>query len=155
MQTDILDRGPNDGEATGLRREHINLIGALPHIAEEALNGIGGLNVPVHRGRKRIKRQQVLFVLNQAADRFWIALSVLGFEGGQLGQCLLFVRLVSNANEFGLDVATLASGDGIQHIALLMHQTALARGSRKQLRDSREQSIMPIGHDQIKVGGSS
>src|SRR5215831_16303376 len=38
-------------------REHLNLIGALPHIAEQTLNGIGGLNVAVHCGRKRIKRQ--------------------------------------------------------------------------------------------------
>jgi hypothetical protein len=36
-----------------------------------------------------------------------------------------------------------------------MHQTALTRGSRKQLRDRREQPIMPIGHDQIDVGGSA
>ena len=70
VQADILDRGPNNGEATGLRREYINLIGALSHEAPEALNGIGGLNVSVHRPRKPIKRQQVLFVLNQAADRF-------------------------------------------------------------------------------------
>ena len=70
MQADILDRGPNDGKATGLRREHVDQIGALPHIAEEALNGIGGLKVSVHAHRKRIKRQQVLFVLSQAADRF-------------------------------------------------------------------------------------
>ena len=29
VQTDILDRGPNDGEATGLRREHVDLISSL------------------------------------------------------------------------------------------------------------------------------
>jgi len=63
VQADILDRGPHDGEATGLRREHIDLIGALSHIAKETLKGIGGLNVPVHRLRKGIKRQQVLFIL--------------------------------------------------------------------------------------------
>ena len=70
MQADILDRGPNDGETTGLRREHIDLISALAHIAEEAFDSIGGLNVPVHGRRKRIKRQQVLFVLSEAAHRF-------------------------------------------------------------------------------------
>ena len=105
MQTDILDRGPDNREATGFRGEDIDLIGALPHIAEETLNGISGLNVSMHRGRKRIKRQEVLFILSQAADRFWIALRVLGFEGSELGQGLLLCGLLPDANEFGLDLA--------------------------------------------------
>jgi hypothetical protein len=70
VQADILDRGPNDGETTGLGGEHIDLIGALPHEASETLNSIGGLNVPVHALRKGIKRQEVLFILGQAAHRF-------------------------------------------------------------------------------------
>jgi hypothetical protein len=37
VQADILDGGPDDGEATGLRREHVDLIRPLPHIAEETL----------------------------------------------------------------------------------------------------------------------
>jgi hypothetical protein len=45
VQTDILDRGPNNRQATGFRREHVNLIGALAHIAEETLNGIDGFDV--------------------------------------------------------------------------------------------------------------
>jgi hypothetical protein len=55
VQADILDGCPNDGEATGLRREDVDLIGALSHIAEKTLNGIHGLNVPVHVLRKGIK----------------------------------------------------------------------------------------------------
>ena len=55
MQADILDRRPDNRQATGLRREHINLIGALPHIAEEAFDGIGGLNMAVHRLQERHK----------------------------------------------------------------------------------------------------
>jgi hypothetical protein len=51
-------------------REHIDLIGALSHIAKETLNRIGGLKVPVHALRKGIKRQQVLFILRQATHRF-------------------------------------------------------------------------------------
>ena len=54
VQTDILHRCPDDGEATGFRREHINLIGALPHIAEQTFNGIRALNISVHRLRKPI-----------------------------------------------------------------------------------------------------
>src|SRR5258708_6776400 len=135
VQTDILHRGPDDREATGLRCEHVDLIGALPHIAKEALNGIGRLNVPVHCGRKGIKRQQVLFILGQTPYRFGIAHSVLGFEGGQGDQCLWLCRLLPNANEFSLHIPTLSFWDSIAHIALLMHQTALTRGSRKQLLD--------------------
>ena len=48
MQADVLDGRPDNRETTGFRREHINLIGALSHIAEEALNRIGRLNVAVH-----------------------------------------------------------------------------------------------------------
>ncbi|HEX6477425.1 MAG TPA: hypothetical protein VF043_01175 [Ktedonobacteraceae bacterium] len=44
MQADVLDRHPDDGQAIGLRREHVNLIGTLPYIAEEAFDGVGGLD---------------------------------------------------------------------------------------------------------------
>jgi hypothetical protein len=128
---------------------------ALAHITEETLNGIRRLNVPVHALRKRIKRQQVLFILCQAAHSFGIAPSILGFEGDQLGQCLLFGRLLPDAHKFSLNLSSLASGDGIEHVALLVHQTALTRGGRKQLRGSSQQSIMPIGHDEINLGGAS
>jgi hypothetical protein len=70
VQADILDSGPDDRQATGLRREHINLISALTHIAEQTFNGIRALKMSVHRLRKPIKRQEVLFVLSQASHRF-------------------------------------------------------------------------------------
>src|SRR5207244_7957986 len=63
VQADILDRCPNDGEATGLRREHINLIGALSHVAEEAFDRIGRLNMSVHALRELVKRQQVVLAI--------------------------------------------------------------------------------------------
>ena len=63
VQADVLDGGPDNRQATGLRGEHINLIGALPHEAPQTFNRIGGLNVPVHRGRKLVKRQRFLFLL--------------------------------------------------------------------------------------------
>ncbi len=155
MQADILDRRPDNREATGLGGEHVDLISSLPHIAEKALNSIGGLNVPMHALRKRIKRQQVLFVLRQTSYCFWIALSVLGFEGRQLGQRLLFAGLLPDANEFDLHIAALASRDGVQDVALLVHQTALARSGGEQLRDSRKQSLMAIRDDEVDLGGSS
>ncbi len=37
VQANILDGGPDDRQATGLCGEHINLIGALAHIAEQTL----------------------------------------------------------------------------------------------------------------------
>jgi len=70
VQTNVLDRGPDNRQATGLSGEHINLIGALPHIAKQTLNGIGGLNVSVHGGREVIKRERLLFLLCQTSHRF-------------------------------------------------------------------------------------
>ena len=64
MQADVLDRGPDNCQATGLRREHVDLISALSDIAEEAFNRISGLNVPVQGGRKLVKRQRFLFLLS-------------------------------------------------------------------------------------------
>ena len=79
MQADILDRCSNDGEATGLRREHVDLIGALPHIAEEALNGIGSLNVSVHAlasthktSTGALRPQSGCGALLDSAERTWL-----------------------------------------------------------------------------------
>ena len=71
------DGSPYNRQATGFCREYIDLISPLPHITEQAFDGIGRLNVPMHAGRELVKRQQVLFVLSQAADRFGIALAIL------------------------------------------------------------------------------
>jgi hypothetical protein len=79
VQADILDCGPDNSQATDLCREDVDLLGALPHKASETLNGIGALNGAVHPLGKGIKGQKVLFILNQASYRFWIALSVLGW----------------------------------------------------------------------------
>jgi len=48
VQADILDRCPDNRQATGLGREHINLIRPLPYIAEQTLDGIGGADVAMH-----------------------------------------------------------------------------------------------------------
>jgi len=128
MQANILDGRPDNGEATGLSREDVDLISPLPHIAEQTLNGVGGLNVSVHPLRKRIKRQEVLFVLNQASHRFGIAHSVLGFERGQLDRRLLFCWVLPDTNQFSLHLPSLSSGDGGEHIALFMRASSLGEG---------------------------
>ena len=46
MQADILDRGPDNGKTTGLRGEHVDLIGALTNVTKETLDGIGGPDMP-------------------------------------------------------------------------------------------------------------
>src|SRR6266852_3278731 len=89
VQADILDRGPDNRQATALRREDIDLIGTLPHIAKETFDGVGRLNMSVHGGRELVKRQEVLFILSQASHRLWIALAVFGFEGSELDHGLL------------------------------------------------------------------
>ncbi len=55
MQANILDRGPDNRQATGFRRKDVDLIGALTHITKEAFNSIGSSNVSVHGLRKGIK----------------------------------------------------------------------------------------------------
>jgi hypothetical protein len=51
-------------------REHVNLVGALSHIAKETFDSVRRLHVTMHALRKRVKREQMLLVLNQTAHRF-------------------------------------------------------------------------------------
>ena len=78
MQADILHGRPDNGQAAHLRGEHVDLVGALSHETPQAFDGVGGLKVAMHRLRELIKRQQVLFVLNQASYGLGIALAVFG-----------------------------------------------------------------------------
>jgi hypothetical protein len=48
--------------AAGFGREDVDLIGTLPHIAQQAFNRIGAANVTVHDWWKGIKGQQMLFI---------------------------------------------------------------------------------------------
>ena len=77
------------------------------------------------------------------------------FEGRQLGQRLLLCWLVPDTHQFGLDGAALSSRDSIEHIALFMHQTALAGRSRKEFFQRSQQSVMAISDHQINLGRSS
>ena len=109
----------------------------------------------LHRLRKGVKREEVLFILPQTSYRFGIALAIFGFEGTQLSQRFLFCCLLPDANQFDLDLAPLSSGDGSQDIALFMEQAALTRGSRKQFVNGSKQAIVSIGDDEIDLGCSS
>ena len=144
MQADVLHSRPNNREATGLRGEHVDLISPLPHITEETLNSIGGLNVPMHALRKLVKREGLLFFLSQTSHRFWIALALLGFEGRQLDQCLLFGWLIPDADEFSLDVAPLSSRDGIEDVALLMRPASAGEAWPKT--GARPRKAAPHAH---------
>jgi hypothetical protein len=75
-QTNILHDGPNNREARRLGCEGVNLIGALPHIAKQALNRVGGADVAMHDRRKGIKGQQMVLLLAETADCFRIALAI-------------------------------------------------------------------------------
>jgi hypothetical protein len=52
-QTNPLDGRPDDGVATHLGRKHVNLIGSLPDIAKQTLNGVcgSGNGKPLHKNR--------------------------------------------------------------------------------------------------------
>src|SRR5713226_10046413 len=75
-QADVLHHSPDNGQTAGFSGEGIDLIGPLPDIAKQAFNGIGAANVAMHDWRKGIKRQEMLFILDQAAHRFRIALAI-------------------------------------------------------------------------------
>jgi len=91
-----IGAGPGIGGSTASRfaREGINLIGPLSDIAEKALDGIGGLNVVMHGRGKGVKRQEMLFILDQTANGFRIALVVFGFECCQVQEGVLFLLLL-------------------------------------------------------------
>jgi hypothetical protein len=56
-QANILHHGPDNRQTARLGGEGVNLIGALPHIAEQAFNGIGAANVAVHHLREGVERE--------------------------------------------------------------------------------------------------
>ncbi len=131
-QTNILHDGPNNREARRLGCEGVNLIGALPHEASQALNRVGGANVAMHNLRKGIKGQQMVFLLAETADRFRIALALFAFEGREVCQRFLFGGRFPDACKFCCDVLLLAVGDSIHDVSLFMNDTALAQRSRKE-----------------------
>src|SRR5260221_2526859 len=155
VKTDILHHGPDNGETAHLRREGINLIGALSHIAEKAFNGIGRLNMTIHGRWKGIKREEMLFILSQAAYCFGVALSIFRFKRLQIDERIFLLLLVPNSAEFGLDILAFSSRDGTHDVALFVDETAVTRGCRKELPDRCEQSIMSVCDQQIHLCRSS
>ncbi len=137
MQSNALDSGPDDGQATHLGGEHVNLVGALTHVAKQALDGVGGANIAMHGLWEVVKGEGLVFFLAQTAHRFGIALAVLGFEGGELGEGTLLGRLSPDTRQFGLDLMTDPPGNGVENVALLVQKTALARGRREDFRHRR------------------
>jgi hypothetical protein len=93
-QSNALHRRPDNSQAAHLSGEHINLVGALPYIAEETFDSIGRSDVSVQRLRKVVKGQRLVFLLDQTAHGLWIEFAVLGFEGSKLGQ--MPYRIVCN-----------------------------------------------------------
>ncbi len=91
----------------------------------------------------------MLFIYDQAAHGCWIALAVFGFEGRQMQEGLLLLLLLPDARQFGGYLLLLSFGNGVHHMALLVHQTALTQGCWQEVSNSCKQSLMPIGHDQI------
>jgi|SRR5579859_6986110 len=88
MKMDILHYSPDNSETTRLGCEGINLVSALPDIAEEAFDGIGALDVSMHRRGKGVKSQQMLLILHETAYRFGIAVPILGLDCCWVSDCL-------------------------------------------------------------------
>ena len=124
-QADILHDRPHDGQTAGFRREGVDLIRALPHITEKTFNRIGAANVTVHDRRKSVKGEEMFFILTKAADGFGVALLVFGFKCRKIEQCILFLLLFEDPGSFCADLFAFTMGNGVEHIALFMHHTAL------------------------------
>src|SRR5712692_12102550 len=90
----------------------IHLIRALSDMAQHAFHGMGAANGAMHDRWKGRKRQKMLFIFTQAADRFWIALTVFGCEGGQIEKSVCFLLLLPDTSQFGCDLLLLTVGNG-------------------------------------------
>jgi len=150
-----LHHCPDNGQATRFCRESVNLIRALSDMAKETFNGIGAVNGAMHDRRESIKGQQMLFIFGETAYRFWIALLVLGFEGRHIEQRILFLPLLEDPGSFWADLFALAMSNSIEDMALFMHHTALSGSGWKQRGEGCQQSLMPIGDDQVDLGRPS
>ncbi len=78
-------------------RKHVNLVSTLPNIVEQTLDGIGRPDIAVHRLRKLVKGQRLLFLLSHTPDRLGIVPTISGFESSLLRQSPLFVGLSPDA----------------------------------------------------------
>src|SRR6266699_1434734 len=85
----------------------------------------------------------------------WVALSIFGFKCIQINERIFPLLLFPNSAEFGLDFLAFSSRDGTHDVALLVEETALTRGCRKELPDGCEQSIMSVCDQQIHLCRSS
>ena len=77
-QCKALDGGPDDRQTTHLGGEHVNLIGALTNVTKQAFDGVGRSDVAMHRLRKVVKGQRLVFFLGQTAHRLGIELAIFG-----------------------------------------------------------------------------
>jgi len=127
-----FDSRPDDHQATHLGREQVNLVDTLTNVAEQTLDGVGYLDIAAHRLRKLVKGQGFLYLFSQTSHRLWIELAIFGFEGGNLHQGPLLVRLCLDAQKFCLYFTARSPGDGVQDVALLEQETSLEGCRRKQ-----------------------
>ena len=125
-KANILHHCPDNGEARSLRREGVDRVSTLSHIAKEAFNGIGCANVAMHDWWKDVEGQKMFLVFHQTAHRFRIALLIFGFESLQIEQCFLLCRLLPDTCQLGGDLLLLSFGDGIHHIPHFVDHTTLA-----------------------------
>src|SRR6266581_1340304 len=77
-QADILHDGPDDGQTTGFRRKGVNLSVRPRTLLNKLRVRVGAPDVAVHDWRESIKRQEMLFIFEQATHRLGIALLVFG-----------------------------------------------------------------------------
>lgn len=81
---------PDKRDAGCFGRKGIDGIGALPNVAKQAFNGVGGTNIPMHDHWEVIKGEQMLCIFHQAPHRLRIAFMIFGLERLQVEKSILF-----------------------------------------------------------------
>lgn len=108
---------PDNADTPGFRCQRADPIRPLPHVAEEALHGVGDLTMPPHPRWKRRKRQQMFLILRETLDRFRRAPRTWCFEQREARQSLLTGLLFPDAYSFDVHVFSFSSWDGMEDVA--------------------------------------
>src|SRR5215470_18537724 len=134
----------------------IDLMGALPHEAPQAFEGLGTPNVAVHEPFGKHTRLRDALHLRRGCARLRDSASDISrVLAARFEPRIFFLLLLPNACQCGGDLLLLAPGNGSEHVALFVNQAALTKRSGKERRNCREQPIMPIGHNEIALAHSA
>jgi hypothetical protein len=155
MQADVLDGRPNYGQATGFCGEHVNLIGTLPHIAEQTQSAHWWSEYAdaCSQGTRK-KSAGVLHPQPSEAPPRDSACCIWRVFAVSWTTASCFVGCSQMPTSSAWTAPRSRRGIALRTLRCLCDLPALTRGSRKQFLHGCEQSVMTVAHDQINLGGS-